>query len=165
LRLRRGARTGGANRWANAALRNEIAAVLAAPTGERNETLNSAACGLAQIVAGGGLDKSDVVKRLTAAALVAGQEPDKTAGTIKSGVTAGAETPRGPKPKASQSKAHTSDGESRPNDDDEIDLATTRSQTNWAAVTSTKTQNTSRLGANGCSGTARAGKSTIASRT
>jgi P4 family phage/plasmid primase-like protien len=116
--------TGNASRWADAALRNEIAAVLAAPEGCRNETLNRAAFNLAQIVASGELDESDVVTRLTAAATAAGLEAGEIGATIRSGMTAGAKTPRGPKPKAAQPEAHTSDGEPRPNDDDdEIDLS------------------------------------------
>ena len=67
-----GARIDTGARWADAALRNEIAAVLAAPDGTRNDALNTAAFNLGQIIAGGGLAEGMVVARLTAAAEAAG---------------------------------------------------------------------------------------------
>lgn len=98
----------GGNAWADTALRNEIAALLAAPEGKRNETLNKAAFNLGQIVAGGSLSEQTVTERLSAAALGIGLEPVETAASIKSGLQAGFKTPRQP-------KAATSDGTPRPN--------------------------------------------------
>ena len=106
----------GGNAWADTALRNEVAGLLAAPVTRRNETLNKAAFSLGQIVAGGSLSEQIVTERLGAAAHGIGLEPGEIAATIKSGLEAGLKEPRGP-------KAATSDGTPRDNAPDEIDLS------------------------------------------
>gem|GEM_PF-3321772 len=106
----------GGNAWADAALRRELATLCAAPEGQRNQALNTAAFNLGQIVAGGSLSEQNVTDRLSAAALSIGLEPGETAATIKSGLQAGAHTPRGP-------KAATSDGASRANAETDPDLS------------------------------------------
>ena len=82
--------------WAEAALRGELAAVLAAPQGRRNAALNAAAFSLGQIVAGGGLAEADAAARLTGAALAIGLEAGETVRTIASGMAAGMAAPRWP---------------------------------------------------------------------
>lgn len=85
---------GDANRWAGRALAAETDAVAAATEGTRNDTLNTAAYNLGQIVAGGNLDELTVVQALTGAARVAGLPPREIDQTIRSGMKAGYEHPR-----------------------------------------------------------------------
>jgi len=106
----------GGNAWADAALRGEIADLLAAPQGKRNETLNRCAFNLGQIVAGGALTEHTVIARLSAAAAGIGLEPGESAATINSGFLAGMSDPRGP-------KEATSDGQPRPNAETDPDLS------------------------------------------
>ena len=115
--------TGGATAWADKALQDELAKLLAAPEGKRNGTLNSAAFNLAQIVAGGGLAEDTVKARLRAAGAGIGLEPGEIAATIESGFQAGAQSPRGPRERATGARAATADGEHRPNTPDELDLS------------------------------------------
>lgn len=96
--------TGGKS-WADTALRNEIADLLAAPVTKRNDTLNDAAFNLAQIVAGGGLPEGMVRDRFSAAASCIGLEPGEIAATIQSAFQAGLQTPRGPKPRGADAQA------------------------------------------------------------
>jgi hypothetical protein len=85
-------------KWARAALEQECAAVAAAPPGTRNDTLNTAAFNLFQIVAGGGLDEQEVREALFAAAEACGYVADdgvaQTWATIDSGAEAGRAQPR-----------------------------------------------------------------------
>ena len=111
--------TGGGTAWADNALRNEIAAVLAAPQGQRNATLNTAAFNLGQIIAGGALSQCIVTDRLSVAAAGIGLDSGEIAATIKSGLEAGAQTPREPR----EAKAPTSDGAPRPNAETDPDLS------------------------------------------
>jgi len=115
------------NAWADAALRGELADLLAAPQGNRNAALYTAARKLGQIVAGGGLDESDVRARLSAAAAGIGLAPGEIAATIDSGLHAGAQEPRRPKARDDRAGTHaqaaTSDQQPRPNSHDEIDLS------------------------------------------
>lgn len=83
--------------WAETALREELNAVVNASEGERNNTLNRAAFSLAQIVAGGGLDETEVRTRLLGAAITSGLHQDEALKTIQSGFSAGLQQPRGPK--------------------------------------------------------------------
>jgi hypothetical protein len=62
--------------WARAALERECKAVAAAQPGTRNNTLNTAAFNLFQIVAGGGLDEREVHDRLLEAAQTCGLVAD-----------------------------------------------------------------------------------------
>jgi len=94
--------------WARRALEDECAAVAAAPSGTRNDRLNTAAYNLFQIVASGELDEQEVRDRLFKAAedcgLVADDGAQQTWATINSGATAGMAQPRarpqpGPQPR------------------------------------------------------------------
>lgn len=111
----------GGSAWADKALREEFAGLLAAPEGQRNAALNRAAFNLGQIVGAGHLDEDTVTARLSAAAEGIGLEPGEIGPTIQSGLRAGTQTPRGPKEQTAG--AATADGEPRPNAPDEIDLS------------------------------------------
>jgi hypothetical protein len=87
-----GARLGDA--YARSALARESARVEAARVGTRNDTLNRAAYSLGTLVGSGVLDQALVEAELTRAALAAGLEPRETAGTLRSGLTAGIARPR-----------------------------------------------------------------------
>lgn len=107
--------------WGETALREEIAKLVAAPSGSRNEALNRAAFKLGQIVGGGHLDHDTVADRLRAAAAGIGLDESEIGPTIASGLRAGIEEPRQPGERPEGS--NTSDGEPRPNKPDEIDLS------------------------------------------
>lgn len=81
--------------YAHTALTAEAQRVTDSTPGERNDTLNRAAFNLGQLIAGGALNQQDVTDALTTAAWAVGLDNDEIAGTIKSGLTAGAEHPRG----------------------------------------------------------------------
>ncbi len=122
---------GAGSAWADRALAGELAALLSAPIGKRNEALNSSAFSLAQIVAGGCLCEDTVKARLTAAAMAIGLDPGETAATIASGFQAGMQTPRGPKPRDDGAKAYADphdatklyDSAPRSNAPDDLDLS------------------------------------------
>jgi hypothetical protein len=80
--------------YAEAALRAETGKVATAAVKTRNDTLNRAAFNLGQLVAAGQLTASDVVTALTRAARTAGLERGEIPRTIRSGMTAGARSPR-----------------------------------------------------------------------
>lgn len=82
-------------RYAQAALDKEIDILLRTPEGGRNEQLNKSAFSLGQLVAGGALDRGDVIDRLSDAALSIGLEERETARTILSGLEGGEKEPRG----------------------------------------------------------------------
>ena len=82
--------------WARAALNNECRAVERAPVGIRNDRLNKAAFSIGQIVASGGLEAQHAISSLRDAARTAGLETKEIDATIESGMTAGADHPRGP---------------------------------------------------------------------
>jgi hypothetical protein len=93
-----------AARYARRAMDAECARViLARPGGDdgRNNALNRAAFSLGQLVAGGALDRDEVEGRLYEAACTAGLDRDANCGergiwsTIRSGLEAGREKPRG----------------------------------------------------------------------
>jgi P4 family phage/plasmid primase-like protien len=90
----RSIRTG--NTWADAALRGEIADLMAAPAGRRNAALNTAAMKLAQIVAGGELGENDVKARLRATAAAIGLDATEIEPTLASGFAKGLTEPRHP---------------------------------------------------------------------
>lgn len=87
-------RTVAATRWASTALDAEAGRVAVAAEGTRNDALNRAAFSLGQIVAGGGLDASEVAGRLLLAANRAGLAEAEAVATIASGLKAGAASPR-----------------------------------------------------------------------
>lgn len=80
--------------YGRTALEAEASKVSSAPEGSRNNTLNNAALCLGELVAGGELDESDVVARLTKAAHEAGLTGSEVKGTIRSGMEAGKKNPR-----------------------------------------------------------------------
>lgn len=98
---------GNSTAWADTALRGELAELLLAPEGQRNDALNKSAFSLAQIVAGGGLDERTVRERLSAAASGIGLDPAEIAATIESGFVAGLQTPRGPIAEGGKTQAAT----------------------------------------------------------
>ena len=71
-----------ADRWAAAAMDQEVARVLSAPEGSRNHTLNRAAFSLGQIVGGGRLARGEVEDRLLVAAIRAGPPEHEARATI-----------------------------------------------------------------------------------
>jgi Bifunctional DNA primase/polymerase, N-terminal len=87
-----------ASAWARAALDRECKAVESAQPGTRNNTLNTAAFNLFQIVGGGGLDEQEVRDRLFEAARACGLVADDGAqavwATINSAAQAGKAQPR-----------------------------------------------------------------------
>ena len=92
---------GEASAWAEAALKAECARVAGTSKGGRNVALNAAAFNLGQIVGAGHLDRERVEAELFQAAhvceLVADDGEPAVRTTIRSGTTAGARSPRGPK--------------------------------------------------------------------
>lgn len=82
--------------YARTALEAEIERVTSAQNGTRNHTLNRAAFSLGQLVAGGELDEQLVVTELTTAAHLVGLAGHEIERTIRSGMSAGAKTPRTP---------------------------------------------------------------------
>lgn len=80
--------------YADTALAREVHAVRTASEGERNNTLNSAAFSLGQLVGGGELDRSRVEADLLGAALLIGLPEREATATIASGLKAGLANPR-----------------------------------------------------------------------
>jgi hypothetical protein len=83
-----------AQRYAEAALRNEILILASAPEGSRNDQLNKSAFALGQLVAVGVLSEADVISDLSQAADCAGLDPEEISRTIISGLNAGRQHPR-----------------------------------------------------------------------
>jgi replicative DNA helicase len=81
-------------KYGEAALRKEAAAVACATAGDRNNQLNKSAFALGQLVGGGVLERGRVEVELTAAALQAGLDHAEIARTIQSGIDAGMKEPR-----------------------------------------------------------------------
>lgn len=84
----------GAAQYAHAALDRECLAVARAAEGTRNDTLNTAAFNLGQLVAGGYLDGQTVLDRLSSAATDAGLDPSEIRNTAPRGIRDGAKKPR-----------------------------------------------------------------------
>lgn len=80
--------------YGESALEREVGRVVTAREGERNETLNSAAFSIGQLVAGGELKEQPAVEQLAVAAERSGLEPDEIEGTLRSGFDAGFSEPR-----------------------------------------------------------------------
>ncbi|MGO9874800.1 MAG: bifunctional DNA primase/polymerase [Acidimicrobiia bacterium] len=83
--------------WARVALDREADRVRSAPNGSRNSTLNRAAFSLGQIVGSGVLDASTVERVLAESATASGLGTREAFLTIRSGVRAGLDNPRGPR--------------------------------------------------------------------
>jgi hypothetical protein len=79
--------------WTTAAVRGELEAVLAAPVGTRNHTLNRAAFRLGQLTAAGALDQEAATVALEAAAAGCGLAPSEARRTIGSGFGSGLGSP------------------------------------------------------------------------
>ena len=82
--------------YLRSAVTREVARVAAATEGARNHTLYVAAVALGQLVAGDALPAELVTAELEQAAGRVGLEPGEAAGTIRSGLRAGARRPRRP---------------------------------------------------------------------
>lgn len=101
------AAAGHISRYAAKALEAEVQAVLDAPVGTRNDTLNRASYNLGQLVAGGELPQQDVVEALSAAGHTVGLSVVECDKTIFSGLKAGAKQPRQASPQVpAQPVAH-----------------------------------------------------------
>jgi hypothetical protein len=91
--------SGNTCKYAETALQAEVNLVATALVDTRNDTLNKAAFSLGQLVAGGELDHNTVESELMAAATAAGLDSKEIPKTIRSGMSAGAKSPRqAPKP-------------------------------------------------------------------
>lgn len=84
------------SRYAEVALVEECAAVVRAPNGARNDTLNRAAFSLGTLVAGGVLEEAACGVRLAEAGQGAGLRRDEILRTIESGLAGGGQYPPGP---------------------------------------------------------------------
>ncbi|HET6441475.1 MAG TPA: bifunctional DNA primase/polymerase [Phycisphaerae bacterium] len=93
--------------YTQTALQSEVSAVRAAGEGARNDTLNTAAFNLGQLVGGGSLDRRTVEIELTAAAMTVGLPEAESRATICSGLDAGVQTPRTPPEPACDRRATT----------------------------------------------------------
>lgn len=80
------------------AMVQEIGELKAAPGGNRNNALNKAAYTLAQLMAKGHVDESDLIEELSQAALSIGLDAKEASQTIRSGIKQGRAIPRGPDP-------------------------------------------------------------------
>ena len=81
--------------YAKTALFDEMQKVSMSPEGSRNDTLNSAAYSLGQLIAGGILDETLTIKSLKSAGYACGLSLDEIENTIASGLAAGKKEPRG----------------------------------------------------------------------
>lgn len=84
----------GRSRYAERALEDEVRAVSSAAVGTRNDTLNTSAFSLGQLVGAGALDEAEVEDLLLQAALGAGLSEREAAGVIRRGVGDGMREPR-----------------------------------------------------------------------
>ena len=80
--------------YAQAALDKELDTLAKTHEGQRNDQLNRAAFSLGQLVGAGLLDRADVESQLSATALAIGLDDRETLATMRSGLDAGAQTPR-----------------------------------------------------------------------
>ena len=81
-------------RYTQAAIDGEVLAVMRAPEGTRNDTLNKAAVKLGTLVAAGQLSRSAAEDELVRAGHMAGLDARETAATVKSGLDFGIGHPR-----------------------------------------------------------------------
>jgi hypothetical protein len=80
--------------YASTAMAREVHRVRTAGEGSRNDTLNTAAFNLGQLVAGGSLNQDDVRSELASAAAICGLTETEAAKTISSGLKGGSASPR-----------------------------------------------------------------------
>jgi hypothetical protein len=88
------AQPGTANRYAAEVVRREVAAVAAAPEGQRSDQLNRSAFALATLVGAGALAETDVMADLLRTATHVGLTAIEASRTIRSGLRAGIAKPR-----------------------------------------------------------------------
>lgn len=80
--------------YVRSAIERELARVVLANPGNRNDTLNTASFAIGQLVGAHVADRSDVEKQLTVAALRTGLGDTEIAQTLRSGLEAGIKDPR-----------------------------------------------------------------------
>jgi hypothetical protein len=80
--------------YGSAALRGELERLLRATEGNRNEHLNLTVFRLAQLVAGGEIDRAELEREALAIALLTGLDQTESESTIRSGLCAGLAYPR-----------------------------------------------------------------------
>jgi hypothetical protein len=80
--------------YTDAALRSACKIVGGAAVGERNSVLFNQACGIGELVAGGGLDRETAGGRLLAAAVTNKIPTEEARATVESGFETGAKNPR-----------------------------------------------------------------------
>jgi len=88
------ARPGTSNRYAAEVVRREVAAVAAAPEGQRSDQLNRSAFALGTLVGAGALAETDVMTDLLRTATHVGLTATEASRTIRSGLRAGMARPR-----------------------------------------------------------------------
>ena len=81
-------------RYAEAALKDEVLTLAGTPEGDRNNQLFKSTANMAEFIAAGLLDESDVISELTRAAENTGLGYEEIARTIRSGLDAGKQHPR-----------------------------------------------------------------------
>ncbi|MCF5869951.1 DUF5906 domain-containing protein [Aeromonas veronii] len=82
------------SRYGERALTSACEAIVSAPMGSRNETLNREALGVAQLVAGGEICHADAERQLFAAGMASGQSAQEVKATIASAHQKGMQEPR-----------------------------------------------------------------------
>ncbi|MGY3896245.1 DUF5906 domain-containing protein [Aeromonas enterica] len=82
------------SRYGERALTSACEAIVSAPMGSRNETLNREALGVAQLVAGGEICHADAERQLLAAGMASGQSAQEVKATIASAHQKGMQEPR-----------------------------------------------------------------------
>ncbi len=88
------------SRYGERALTSACEAIVSAPMGSRNETLNREALGVAQLVAGGEISHADAERQLFAAGMASGQSVQEVKATIASAHQKGIQEPRQAPPKS-----------------------------------------------------------------
>ncbi|HEA3126336.1 DUF5906 domain-containing protein [Aeromonas veronii] len=88
------------SRYGERALTSACEAIVSAPLGSRNETLNREALGVAQLVAGGEICHADAERQLFAAGMASGQSVQEVKATIASAHQKGIQEPRQAPPKS-----------------------------------------------------------------
>ncbi len=88
------------SRYGERALTSACEAIVSAPMGSRNETLNREALGVAQLVAGGEIRHADAERQLFAAGMASGQSVQEVKATIASAHQKGIQEPRQAPPKS-----------------------------------------------------------------
>jgi hypothetical protein len=87
---------GPSSAWGRAALNGELSRLSQAKEGARNDTLNRVAFRLGQVIGAGCLEETDVEPVLLRAGIELGLRDREVAGTVRSGLSAGEQSPRGP---------------------------------------------------------------------